>query len=151
MTENKIEGKRGIGSYLANETGLVLVISAASYVFAYASQRAYLKAFGIDEAFVTVGLEDVVRSGVWLLGFVLVFAWLLQMPSKLISKLFLAVVLFLPSVFLFGWMTILYFTVGVIWVTVIFGLIFALVFCFEIFQVGHFLWKGGTWEEYSQR
>lgn len=149
MTENKIEGKRGIGSYLSNETGLVLVVSAASYVFAYASQRAYLKAFGIDEAFVTVGLEDVVRSGVWLLVFV--FVWLLQMPCKLISKLFLAIVTFLTLVTLFVFLTFLYIVAGVTWITAIFGLLFVLAFCFEIFLAGHFLWKGGTWDEYFQR
>lgn len=151
MSEKKSEGKRGIGSYLANETGLVLVLSAASYIFAYVSQRAYLEAFGIDEAFVTVGLEDVVRSGVWLLGFLLFFTWLLQMPSKLFSKLLSIAFLFLLSVLLFLVVALLYSAVGVTWVTVILGLIFALVFCFESFQVGHFLWKGGTWDGYLQR
>jgi hypothetical protein len=151
MTENKTEGNPGIGSYLANETGFVLMLSVASYIFAYVSQREYLKAFGIDEAFVTVGLEDVVRSGVWLLGFLVVIAWLLQMPFKLVSKLLSTIFCFYLSVSAFVVMTFSYNTKGVIWATVILGLIFVMFFCFESFQAARFLWKGGSWSEYLQR
>ncbi len=129
--EDDTPQKLGFNIIRNHEALALLLLSVASYIFTYSSQKAYLRSFGIDEMFVMIELTAVLRSGVWLIGSLTVLIYIWNAPLKpLIWLLKFAFVL--RTVLLFGGLSwLVYSASGVVWLTVILIVLTALLLITE--------------------
>lgn len=122
---------------IKSETLLILMVTAATYLYTFASQRAYLASFGVDEIFTSVAIEDVLRTGLWLFAVVFIALQLIQLPANFLGWFFMCI-WFTRSAWLpvsFG--IAIFSTSGATWLSMsAFG--FAVL---AIVRELHFLWK----------
>lgn len=135
-----------------SEGVILLLLSIASYIFAFSSQRAYLNSFGIDDLYVSVELDAVVRTGVGLVASVIVFMNLLHMPYALYTQAFKLFIVFRLPIFITA---ILFYPVfastGVSWFTVIVLALVFLILSFQLVGMIQFIRTEGSFDDFIQR
>ena len=132
-----------------SEAVVLLTLSIASYIYTFSSQRAFLRSFGIDDTFVSVELDAVVRAGVGFVTFSFLFINMIHLPSLIYSKAFQILFIFRVSLFLLLALFLPFYRhSGVNWITVIIFLIGALFFVGELFVLTRFCVRGGTVGDY---
>ncbi|MBV7409626.1 hypothetical protein [Maritimibacter sp. DP1N21-5] len=137
--------------FRANEAVLFLGLSVASYIYTFSNQRAYLRTFGIDETFVSVEVDAIVRAGVGLVAFLLLFINFLHLPSIFYSKSFQIIYVFRVSIlFIFAFFLPVFRYSGVNWWSVTFFVVGMLAFSVALFSLIRSYLRGGTLSSYFE-
>jgi len=125
-----------------SEATFLLALSVAAYIYTYSHQRAFLGTFGVDDMFVSIGLDSIVRAGAALLIFAILILQFLLVPAKWLRAVMLLVFAFrVPLIVALLWLP-LYLHLGVNWATLIMG---SVVVSFALIDVGSILvaWRRG--------
>jgi hypothetical protein len=148
MSEIKEDDAQRSQKFRFSEPIILLILSIASYIYTYSSQRAYLRSFGIDEIFVSVEIDAVVRAGGWLAALALLFYSVLQLPTKLVSRFFQSLYVLEIPLLLYAIFYAFYASSGFSWTAVIFFLLGSFYLFFELIFVIRFIRKKGSFEDY---
>lgn len=147
MTNSAGNSKREV---IPTEALLFGLLSVCSYIFTFSSQKAYLHSFGVDELFVSVEVNAVVRSGVWLIATVVVMVNFLHLPTALYSSLFRIFVIFRLCIILSIIGIPIYLAVGANWLSIILLLLAFITAGIELIFILLYLRKGKTMGEYFE-
>ncbi len=149
MEEQSARGSKAKPSLPFSETILVLLLTAMTYVYAFVSQRAYLRTFGVDEFFTSVAIEDIVRSAVWLLASAYILIQLLQWPTGFYASTLRRLLVFRLALlfFLIGFFA--YQSSGINWITLAVLAIGLLALGLELYWYYLFRrYNGGNFDDY---
>lgn len=136
---------------IAKESLFLALLTGLSYLIAYFYKRAYFGYFGVEEAFVDIGISDllIAAAGLSFLVGSLIYP-IMGLPTSLWKFLFglllvlrliiLVAIIFIPSFNL----------MGVNWLTVIMFLLLEALILWEALMVFRHWWKGGDLFSYMQ-
>lgn len=80
MSETKEWPRRAIRSFVGNEALLIAVATALVYLFSYSFEKSYLSYFGIEGAFVSLGVSDLAFAATALSVFLVLVFQFTQLP-----------------------------------------------------------------------